>query len=561
MDDAPPSMSFRYQESIRQAHFWSLFIFKSNFPFTQQKLEMDLRRINSQIKKDDIDYGDFHPPSIIDYYNLFPKWVREHPTMQMFVRGIEYYNPLIPFKFKQHMLNQAAQLVFPFDSKLTELYSYGCNVRQTPITLENVNELINFDYDENRIVILPDDYYTDEEDLEGTIITAAMVRVWEKEDEDERKAKKRDEGRAKRAAEEAKAAGKAPPKVDKAAEEKKKEEEEILLMEEENKRLEEEKLAEEERIKQEERERKRKIKLEVAEKQPRQRSIMDLDPPDDGVFEFGDKVETKKKEEKTKKKKTGGDDEELEFEGMKTEHKTVQSQEVDQSKKIEHEKRKEKKEKQIRHGKKYFEDKTEEIRAEIIEKNFAFIKAEQNMSTNDKILKIKQDYSKNEELAMHIYVALMKSESFAPDTKEFIKSTFKFEQPVEEIQKQLKRRDDERVKEYNLMMDLLEVTSTQLDAVNKAAIEDLYSQSLKDHDNQLQSTEDVGLKDVYVRPLPPIDQAQRPESWQVPVDYYINDDGYWDDYINDKRKKIDIKLYHEKPFIWFKDRIKRVSDD
>jgi hypothetical protein len=40
------------------------------------------------------------------------------------------------------------------------------------------------------ISILPDDYYTDEEEMEGTIITAEMVRVWEKEDEEERKTKK-----------------------------------------------------------------------------------------------------------------------------------------------------------------------------------------------------------------------------------------------------------------------------------------------------------------------------------------------------------------------------------
>jgi hypothetical protein len=554
MDNCPPEVDFNYHKFTRVIHNWSLFTMHYNFSLEPTKLQ--ILKIKKQIEKEgNLLNEKVYIPSVIDYYNLFPKFIREHPTMQMIVRGIEYYNPFFSFRTKLHMLNTAAKVFFPLEKKLNEVMSDIPH--REPITLENVNELINLNPEDNRILILPDDYYTDDEELEQSDITAEMVRAWDKEEEEQRKAKKRDEGRAKRAAEEARAKGLAVPKVDKAAEEKKKEEDEIKMMEEENARLEEEKKEEEERIRQEELEKKRKLKLETSEKRKPGRIILDYDLAEDiavNASKLGGPKEALKAQKQQKKKNEDDPD----FE-MNTPSKQEAKPKEDNKSQKENEKRKEKRERQIKTGRKYFEDKTEEIRSERIEKVFAFIKNDQSLSLEDKFRKIHQDVSKNEETAMHIYVSLMKSESFAPESKNFLKTLFNYSQTLEEIVKLLKKKDDERIKEYNLMMDLLDVSTTQMDTINKYAIEDMYQLSLKEHENKLQNTEEVGLKDVYVKPKPDPNYVRRPTSWQVPVDYYINDDGFWDGYIAARRNNIDVKLFTDKPFFYYKNKLKKMD--
>jgi hypothetical protein len=560
MDVVPPKITFRYHDMVDIFEKWRQFTQPYDLQIQQKRMLYDMQKIQRQMKRDGTDYKEgVYIPSMIDYYNLFPKFIREHPTIQMIVRGIEFHNPFLTFQVRQHLLNEAAMLIFPLEERLQNAIASSFDNRMVPITLENVNELINYNYEDNKVVILPDDYYTDEEDLEGDIITAAMVRVWEKEEEEARKLKKREEGRAKRAAEEAKAAGLSVPKVDKAAEEKRKEEDDIKMMEEENQRLEEEKREEEERLRQEELERKRKIKLEVGVRKFQKRPIADQELQED----IGASSEvTGVKQVKQDKKENKKNEEEPENAEANTSTAKSAAEIADKQKKVkENEKRKEKREKQLRQGRKHFEDKTEEIRAERIEKVFAFIKTEQSMSLEEKISKIHTDYSKNEDILMHIYVSLMKSESFAPETKDFIKKLFNFDKPVDEIVKLLKKRDDERIKEYNLMMDLLDVTTVQMDTVNKYVVEDMYQLSLKEHENQIQNNEEIGLKDVWVKPMQPLDVAQRPREWQVPVDYYINDDGFWDGYIAAKRKNVDVRVFTEKPFSWYKDKLKKVEED
>jgi hypothetical protein len=546
---------YEFDKELRQieVHKWTMFTVYHN-------ARVGINKFNSDIANLIKNFNNLPPmkeaPSLIPYYELYPKWIREHPAMQTAVRALDRYNCMLAYKTRIHMLNIVAQYLFPIDDKLREIANYLLDARPDPVNSNIAQELVKYE-GEHEISILPDDYYTDEEEMEGTIITAEMVRVWEKEDEEERKTKKREEGRAKRAAEEAKAAGMPAPKVDKAAEEKKKEEEEMKLMQEEQERLEEEKRAEEERIKQEEREKKKKKKLEYVEKRRTKREIRDNELREDLSKNALKGVEEIKAKEEKKKKVN---EDEPDFDSVENNENQVKIQEEDETQ-FETRKRRERRERQLKYGKKVFEDKTEDIRSEKIEKVYEYIKKNRDISFEEKIKNIKEEYLNNNEINLHIYVSLMKTELFTPEQKQIISNVYQVNEPLEELVSILKKRDDERIKEYNLMLDLLDVASSQMETLKNYAVEDMYQLSLKEHDSEIQDNDDMGLKDVYCRPKPDYETSLRPISWSIPVDYYINDDGFWDNYIKEKQEKVDVRLFTEKPFIFYKRKIRRIVDE
>ena len=81
-------------------------------------------------------------------------------------------------------------------------------------------------------------------------------------------------------------------------------------------------------------------------------------------------------------------------------------------------------------------------------------------------------------------------------------------------------------------------------------------QILKD---QIQFDEEEGdstLDDVYYKTLDDGHYAER-DFDPIPLDFYLNEDGFWDNYIMRKREKIEVKNFTYKPFQPFRNNIKK----
>lgn len=53
-------------------------------------------------------------------------------------------------------------------------------------------------------------------------------------------------------------------------------------------------------------------------------------------------------------------------------------------------------------------------------------------------------------------------------------------------------------------------------------------------------TGEFALKDFLIKPyLGPYDREQDPEDLKFPVNYYDNDDGFWDEWIDKRHKRFD----------------------
>ena len=58
----------------------------------------------------------------------------------------------------------------------------------------------------------------------------------------------------------------------------------------------------------------------------------------------------------------------------------------------------------------------------------------------------------------------------------------------------------------------------------------------------------LDYSDVYTKPIPDYSQSKSPFLEDIPIDFYDNDDGFWDDYINMKKNSFDVKNLQRRPF-------------
>lgn len=458
--------------------------------------------------------------SLIPYYNLLPKWAHEHPTVQNIVRGLEYYQTQSTFSQKISALNIALPLLLPLDDKLTHVAKELHSCHRTNPTIANIDSLFEHNEDETRKnVFLPDDEFTDDKEEFYTFYTAADIRAIEKEEEEERKQKKKEEGRAKRAAEEAKLA--AAEGGDKKKDDKKDAKGDSKKTQEGGENAEEQKEA------------------EAIEENQR-----------DGISKDGhsfDFVDNQESEEvlamKTKKTK------------IKKEMKTKQEN-------------------------KYIKDRKEALKQQEIKKEqdklFAeFLKKHENIKLNENFIIISRDLIDVQTGKLNLEKINFQQISLSKIIiNKFINEIGLTKEQTNEFLDILKKNPNVEIritmgkdsKEEYLIFEKdtkqkeEEKKSTKGDSFEDdelGDLTDLYKRSLRETEIKIETEEDRGLKDIYYKPIHDIEAHEK--TVFLPMDYYDNQDGFYDEYIKDQQSKIEISQYHKKPFITKRKRIKHIS--
>lgn len=500
---------------------WNYFTMIPNMRTHMKKYMEFMRNINNNkpVGKSGKKTFSFSHQSLVPYYNLLPKWAHEHPTVQNIVRGLEYHQNGYNFQQKITALNIALPLLLPLDDKLTdvskELYGY---FRTNP-SLANIDQLFEHNEDDTRkSVFLPDDDFTDDKEEFYTFYTAADIRAIEKEEEDERKLKKRDEGRAKRAAEEAKAAAESGDK-------KKEDKKDTKEDKKKGNEAQAEENAEEE-------------KEEETEEEEEQQNEQG------GAFDLKDDQEA---------------EEELAMKGKKPKMKT---------------------EIKIKEENKYITQRKEAIKLIEIKKEqdkvFSEFIKKYNIELNENFISITRDIIDVQTGKINLSKINFKE---IPLSRLLInKFINEFELSKEQLGEFLdimRKNPNNEVritmgkeeKEEYLIFERDPKEKQKTKAQEKfneeedeelGELTDLYRRSLRETEIKIDNEDDKGLKDVYYKPIHEVDFYLK--TTYLPMDFYDNDDGFYDDYLKDLHSKIDISQYNTKPFILKKRRIKHISE-
>lgn len=495
-------------------------------------------------------------PSLYHYYELLPKWCRDHPAIKTIVRGLEYHHPLVDFQKKVFMVNLACSLLLPRDDILNTLAEQLYDAVPEPITSKNIGDLVKYDSrKERKIELLDDDYYTEDDVYERGPTTSAMVRQWEKEEEDEKKAKKEEEARLKREAEEMKAQGKAPLSKEKIDEIEAQKMEDVM---------ESERAEERARERREKRLEKEDKKMRIVEEYRLKRSgvenkkeeIVKLHVP-----EFFDK--TRKNISRSKQQssaKSENDDDMMMSQSGNLDDGELAEDKEDELKQVQQKEKKDKMNKKKMAQRSLSEKQMDRQIRERNEKIYKIISQNKTKSFEETVEGIIKQFCDNTEEKKDVLVALMKTDIISMDQKNELVKIFNFDNSIEEIERELEESRKDRIKQIDLMKELIEVNSTGVSTEDLVTFEDLYKASLKDEDIKIEETESQGLTDVYIHPRMGIDEILRAHDPYIPLEYYMNDDGFWDDYINAKKAQVDIKLYTFKPFHTIKSRMKKKEE-
>jgi len=486
----------------------------------QKKLE-DLQKNNSPAHKNPLDTFEFSRQSLIPYYNLLPKWAHENPAVQNIIRSLEFNHNQFSFQQKLIAINIALPLLLPIDDKLAAVAKEINDIKPEEITMDNIEELLLHNEDETRKhMILPEDDFTDDKEEFYTFYTAADIRAIEKEEEEERKLKKREEGRAKRAAEEAKAAGESG---------KKKEE----------------------------------------KKDPKDEKKAAATPEETQEAE-PEKEEDQEEEEDIGTGKTGDNLFDLDDEGE------VDEESAFKTKKPKSEKKKIKKEEN-----KYITERKEALQLIDIKKDqdrlfSQFLKKYSSIKLNEDYINISRDMIdvKTGKIDLSKYnmqeipLSLIMVNKFVNEydlTKNQIKEFLDIIKKNPNIDLRVSMSKNEK-EEYVIIENDPKDKKKQNEVKEENVFEDedagdldeLYRSSLKETEMKIESEEDMTLKDVYYKPA--IDMDYYEKSYHLPLDYYDNNDGFYDEWLKNEKEKIDISQYNLKPFISKRKRIKHISE-
>lgn len=580
-DAFPPEIRDWWGKTIIETHMWSHFTLIPHFNIQWVKMLIAFKKAISESQGlQAFNHGDVHLQSIINYYNLMPFWVRNHPTIKNIVRGLDSpRNFLMPYSAKIVMLNTAVEFIVPMDNnwKLYLDAIFG-NYKPPNITSENFESLANMREDEDRFNLKhPDDYATDDEDEFETFNTAEDIRKIEKEEEEERKAKKRDEGRAKRAAAE-EARAKAEQAADKKSgdkqpeDKKKKETEEKKTAEAEQVQEVEEEVEEDEEkttVKKEKNRQRKKVKKSILEREQDYQNEFEKEYREDtGKYDDIEEEDPRIKEAKNVK-------EILDFQqGMKNASLKGKGIIEDYNKKFSIFFGK-KRRKLIELVKDVKNQPTDyDIERTLLEFKDKIVIDNESLTEHDWEKNINK-YSREQimgEVSYRQYevpASLLFFDGFNETEKQIIKKVFNFtDEDMAEAEKRkeiITPLDDlvlKKLQEESQVMD--ELTKIGEDAAKYDegsfnSMEEMYKTSLREDDQKLRITDDVGQRDVYYKPPPDPDVPIRTYD-PIPVDYFINEDGFWDNYIKYKRDLIDIRELNVKPLITLKPKLRLKKD-
>jgi hypothetical protein len=595
MSPIPPKIADWLERCYADSHFWHLFT-----SVVHQKLYVDqqkagLIRTMAELQKINWDAPNFTmmsfsdiplPPSIIDYYNLLPKWARDHPTMKTVIRGLEYHQPWTSYREKVMAVNWTLQVLIGKDKTYNELLAMSYQADPEELTMENLPALLEHDEEETRNILQhPEDEATDDEEME-IISTAEDVRAIEKEEEEERKKKKREEGRAKRAAEEAKQA---------AAENKNKEDAEKKKKEEADKKKKEEAAPEEEEAEETDKQEARtEAKTEDKELEdrmftPTNRSKRSFDKEEETLNIYDnlyDKMRGKKKTEDTEENSENIDESEYKkVYGMK---KLSQEDEtLSFADELEAFRRQNKEQKSVVENKKekiiaILRDlrgtnnlKTFDEKVKIIKRNLDEVTDKKyiNELRNIKVVEKKKENEMEDKSHLTADVilyplSLLNSNEFSEAEREIIAKHFnEFITDIPDVVRdaniipldQKKDAQGNKVSETNddeIMSKISLFETESKDAGEGFDIDADYKESLKDEDTSVDVSEDLGLQDAYYKPKADLDYKLRSED-PIPFEFYLNEDGFWNNYIAFHRKRINPGQFVHKPFNPYMKNIKK----
>jgi hypothetical protein len=532
----PPKIDVNNDKFHIDALRWNFFTMLPNMRINAKNLQESFRVLQSlnskQISDIKIDRSPAHKlptdtfkfsdQSLIPYYNLLPKWAHENCAVQNIVRSLEHNHFEFSFQQKLVAINLALPLLLPTDDKLAEVANEIYDIKSEDIKLDNIEELLLHNEDETRKnMTLPEDDFTDDKEEFYTFYTAADIRAIEKEEEEERRIKKRDEGRAKRAAEEAKAAGESGAK----------------------------------------KEEKKDGKDGKDEKKNTNEETQEAEP---------EKIEEPEEEEEEEDKGKGG---EFSFE-------INDDGEADEDSALKIKPPKNERKKEVKSENKYITERKEALRLIDIKKeqdiSFSEFLKKNSIKLNENYINIsremvdvktgKIDLSKYN--MTEIPLSMLLVNKFVNEyglEKSLINEFLDIIRKNPNIDLRVSMNQEGREEYVILENDPKEKKAKNeikeneiIDDDDIGDLEDLYKSSLKETEMKIDSEDDKFLKDIYYKPLVDIDYFEK--SYYLPLDYYDNNDGFYDEWLNHQKEKIDIAQYNIKPFITKRNRIKHISE-
>ena len=597
----PPKIDNYFDQFVIDSHKWGIFSSNVNQAVAMRGLKIGMQnvlqdilirnKLNAERSTIAEPFNTDMPQSLVHYYNLLPKWARDHPSIKMLVRGLEFYQPWITYREKINMINMGLKFVIQRDKKYIEIYEEIYNSVPENITLENLPSLMEYNDDTERNILQhPDDEATDDEEFEF-FQSAEEVRAIEKQEEEERKMKKKEEGRAKRAAEEAKQAA-SEGKVDKSAEEKKKKEEA------EKKKKESEGAEEDEEGKAEDGEEDQESQARAEDESLKEEKMFSPNRKfrkDDGeraeeLISIYDSLQKKLRGDNADKDSNEelNRDNDDEFSLDNSEDSKILK---DEKEGIENFRKSFKEKKGIIQGKKnkihdiindlrtsenikLFEENVQLLRKNLEENNIRFMQKLVNEKLSNTVtnsaVETPNQSSKTSEIDQSndlivFPMTLLSSTRLTENQKMIIRSTFApyITQLTDKDKKDVTIQLDENVSKKTIEEAEFEILNKisfyENDSQEKAEGIDVsleYKDSLRDDDLKVDESEELGLTDAYYKSRPPIDYVFRKED-PIPLDYYINEDGFWNDYIAFQKSKIDIKQITIKPFINISKQLKK----
>jgi hypothetical protein len=518
--------------------------------------------------------------------------------MKMVIRGLEYHQPWTSYREKMMAVNWTLQILIKKDRHYNELLGMIDGNVPENITSESIADVLEIDEEESRKIVLSEmDEWTDDAELE-MFGTAEEIRRLEKEEEEERKQKKKEEGRAKREAEEQKALA-AEGKVDKAAEEKKKKETE------DKKKKETEAAANGEEAAQEEGEEEEEEATEETKNQDDEKNLearmyaptrktKSQEDKEDEILDILDNIQGKIYQENTgiveydDENQEGDvqDDDQVLTEQEKKEIEEIRANnksefvnkkedmtfddEIEELRKASRE-QKMAKENKIQKLVNVLEDLKNTNSLKVLEEKVKYLK--KNLEETSEKLEILMDLQKKKMIKdtnMEIVtypISLLKSNQLKEEFKSVIRKHF---------EKYINIYDEDTKKVLTIPLDT-EDTESSKDAVltdimdkisafeneNKDSSEGFdihsdYKDTLKeDNTVTVEDEEDnTMMTDAFYKQEVELDYVERLED-PIPLEYYINDDGFWDSYIARQRRKIDVKQFTYKPFNPYMKNIKK----
>ena len=107
----PEKLADNFHDSQEIIEKWSMFRIFPVFSLWMNSINKFMHDLNN----DAIPCTPVRLPSLYTYYNLLPKFAREHPIIRNIVRGLEWSKHDVSMKEKEIMLNYACLFTLPMD--------------------------------------------------------------------------------------------------------------------------------------------------------------------------------------------------------------------------------------------------------------------------------------------------------------------------------------------------------------------------------------------------------------------------------------------------------------